>query len=178
MLRRKSPRVPNVEHFVHWSNWVMMSPFNRQRSPDHDRQRGIFRGLDEIWSFVHKKDHQRWLWTAMCRRTRQIGAFVIGDRSKATCLRFWKSIPDQYKHCHSFSDFGQPLDRSFPQKPISVLGRKRGKRPIWNAGTIRYVNGLVGTCGRHSTFPASDVSHQLITKWFIVQYNLSLSLTT
>jgi insertion element IS1 protein InsB len=37
--------------------------------------------LDEIWSFVRKKDQARWLWTAMCRRTRHIVAFAIGDRS-------------------------------------------------------------------------------------------------
>ncbi len=37
--------------------------------------------LDEIWSFVQKKEQKRWVWTAMCRRTRQIVAFVIGDRS-------------------------------------------------------------------------------------------------
>jgi len=43
--------------------------------------------LDEIWSFVRKKDQARWLWTTMCRRTRQIVAFAIGDRSKATCLQ-------------------------------------------------------------------------------------------
>jgi transposase-like protein len=36
--------------------------------------------VDEIWSFVRKKDHQRCLWTAMCRRTRQIVGFAIGER--------------------------------------------------------------------------------------------------
>jgi insertion element IS1 protein InsB len=41
--------------------------------------------LDELWSFVLKKDRNRWLWTALCRRTRQIVAFVIGDRSQKTC---------------------------------------------------------------------------------------------
>ena len=34
-----------------------------------------------MWSFVHEKWNKRWLWTVMCRRTRQIVAFVIGDRS-------------------------------------------------------------------------------------------------
>jgi insertion element IS1 protein InsB len=57
--------------------------------------------LDEVWSFVLKKVQKRWLWTAMCRRTRQIVAFVMGDRSKATCLRLWTAIPDEYKHCHT-----------------------------------------------------------------------------
>ncbi len=36
--------------------------------------------LDEVWSFVQKRANKRWLWTAICRRTRQIVAAVIGDR--------------------------------------------------------------------------------------------------
>ena len=34
--------------------------------------------LDEMWSFVGSKAEKRWLWMVMCRRTRQIVAFVIG----------------------------------------------------------------------------------------------------
>ena len=37
--------------------------------------------LDEVWSFVAVKTAKYWLWTALCRRTRQIVAFVIGDHS-------------------------------------------------------------------------------------------------
>lgn len=48
--------------------------------------------LDEAWSFVAKRKQKRWLWTALCRRTRQIVAFVIGDRSEATCRRLWHAI--------------------------------------------------------------------------------------
>jgi hypothetical protein len=39
--------------------------------------------LDELWSFVLHKGQQRWLWVALCRRTRQIVACYIGDRSQA-----------------------------------------------------------------------------------------------
>jgi insertion element IS1 protein InsB len=42
--------------------------------------------LDELWSFVLKKANQRWVWGALCRRTRQIVAYFIGDRSEASCL--------------------------------------------------------------------------------------------
>ena len=38
--------------------------------------------LDEVWSFVASKSQKRWVWTVMCRRTRQIIAFAIGDRSE------------------------------------------------------------------------------------------------
>lgn len=55
--------------------------------------------LNELWSFVLKKSRKRWLWTAICRRTRQIVAFVIGDRSEKTCRRLWNKIPDEYKKC-------------------------------------------------------------------------------
>ena len=33
---------------------------------------------DEAWSLVGKKSQKRWLWTVICRRTRQVIAFVIG----------------------------------------------------------------------------------------------------
>ena len=48
--------------------------------------------LDEVWSFVLKKKNKRWLWTAICRRTKQIVAY-IGDRSEATCRKLWQAIP-------------------------------------------------------------------------------------
>ena len=41
--------------------------------------------LDEVWSFVLLRRNKRWLWTVMCRRTRQIVAFVNGDHSEETC---------------------------------------------------------------------------------------------
>jgi insertion element IS1 protein InsB len=49
--------------------------------PDDDLE------CDEAWSFELKKVNKRWLWTVMCRRTRQIIAFIIGDRSEKTCRR-------------------------------------------------------------------------------------------
>jgi len=51
--------------------------------------------VDEIWSVVQKKEQTRWVWTAMCRRTRQIVAVVRGDRSTTTCLRLWKALPEE-----------------------------------------------------------------------------------
>jgi len=71
--------------------------------------------IDELWSFVLKKSRKRWLWTAICRRTRQIVAFVIGDRSERTCRRLWNKIPDEYKRCLSFSDFWEAYQARLPR---------------------------------------------------------------
>ncbi len=46
--------------------------------------------LDEVWSFVQHRKNKRWVWTALCRRTSQIAAFVIGDHSLKTCVKLWK----------------------------------------------------------------------------------------
>ena len=69
--------------------------------------------LDEVWLFVHDKKQKCRLWTAMCRRTRQLAAFVIGDHSARTCTRLWAKLPATYKRCHSFSDLwvAKPSDR-------------------------------------------------------------------
>jgi transposase-like protein len=61
--------------------------------------------LDECWTYVRKRSNKRWLWVALCRRTRQVVAFVIGDRSSRTCARLWSRIPEEYRQGRSFSDF-------------------------------------------------------------------------
>jgi len=133
--------------------------------------------LDEIWSFVRKKDQARWLWTAMCRRTRQIVAFAIGDRSKATCLRLWQAIPHEYKHCHTFSDFWHAYQYVFPAETHHGVGKETGE----TAHMERWNNTLRQRIGRYVrqtlSFSKSDEYHDMVTQWFIVQYNLGLSLT-
>lgn len=39
-------------------------------------QTGDVLELDEVWSFVFKKSQQVWIWLALCRRTRQIVAWM------------------------------------------------------------------------------------------------------
>ncbi len=133
---------------------------------------------DEMWSFVQKKEQTRWVWTAMCRRTRQRVAFVRGDRSKATCLRLWKEIPEEYKHCHTFSDCWHVYRYMFPVQTHRCVGKETGE----TAHMERWNNTLCQRLGRYTrqtlSFSKSDEYHHLMTLGFIVQYNSSLSLTT
>lgn len=64
--------------------------------------------LDELWSFVGSKQQERWLWLALCRRTRQVVAYWIGDLSETGALQLWRRIPRDYVRCASFSDRWQP----------------------------------------------------------------------
>lgn len=83
--------------------------------------------LDEAWSFVGKKSEKRWLGTALCRRTRQIVAFVIGARSKATCRHLGEAIPCAYRPCYSFSDFGRAYANVLAPETQQWLGKATGE---------------------------------------------------
>ena len=136
--------------------------------------------LDEAWSFVGKKIDKRWLWTVLCRRTRQIIAFVIGDRSEETCEQLWQAIPDAYRHCHSFSDFWKAYANVFPPSTHQSVGKETGE----TAHQERWYNTLRQWLGRYTrktlSFSKLDFYHELVTRWFILEHNLRMlsSLTT
>ena len=49
--------------------------------------------LDELWSFVGSKANERWVWIALCRQTRQIIAYFVGDRSADGARALRERIP-------------------------------------------------------------------------------------
>lgn len=72
--------------------------------------------LDELWSFVYCKSEKTWVWLALCRESRQVVvAFVMGDRSRATCERLWKAIPESYKRATCYSDFWEAYQEVIPE---------------------------------------------------------------
>ena len=131
--------------------------------------------VDEVWSFVLKRANKRWLWTALCRRTRQIVAFVIGDRSEATCRQLWAQIPDAYKACQSFSDFWDAYQWVFPKETHHRVGKAEGETnhmERWN-NTLRQWNARY--VRKTLSFSKSEFYHDLVTRCFIIRYNLSKS---
>ncbi len=52
---------------------------------------------DELWSFVGKRENKRWIWLVMERRTKQIIALHIGDRSQNSAVRLWAKVPPAIK---------------------------------------------------------------------------------
>ncbi len=61
--------------------------------------------LDELWSFVLKKARKRWIWIALYRQTRQVVAYIVGDRSEKTCRRLREAIPEAFRRGHCYTDF-------------------------------------------------------------------------
>jgi len=129
---------------------------------------------DEMWSFVAFRKNKRWLWTVMCRRTRQIIAFALGDRSAQTCRRLWSRIPEEYRTCASFSDFWEAYQEVLPAETHQQVGKDSGQlnhMERWNC-TLRQ---WLGRFTRKTlSFSKVDYMHHLVTRWFIVEYNLTI----
>ena len=110
----------------------------------------------------------------MCRRTRQIVAFVIGDRSEATCRKLWEQIPPTYKVCQSYSDFWDAYQLVFPAETHECVGKGSGQTNHME----RWYCTLRQSCARFVrktlSFSKSDVMHEILTRLFIIRHNLSL----
>jgi len=127
--------------------------------------------LDELWSFVLKKARKRWIWIALCRRTRQVVAYAIGDHSKAACRKLWEAIPSAYQTADCYSDFWKAYSAVIPAEHHTAVGIRSGR----TAHVERWNNTLRQRLGRfvRSTlsFSKSSLMHEACLRLFLHRYN-------
>ena len=131
--------------------------------------------LDEAWSYVGKKENKQWLWTALCRRTGQVVAFAIGDRSSDTCARLWKKIPESYRSCQSFSDFWKAYGEVFSSETHETVDKKSGETSHMERFYCTLRQRLARYVRKTLSFSKSERMHHLVTRWFIGVYNESVT---
>lgn len=130
--------------------------------------------LDEVWSFVQKRTNKRWLWIALCRRTRQVVAYFIGDRSENSCKALWNKIPKNYKNLRSYSDFWGTYKKVFSKETHHSVGKESGQTnhiERWNNTLRQWVSRYTR---QTLSFSKSDEFHNIVTHLFIRKYNLNL----
>jgi IS1 family transposase len=130
--------------------------------------------LDELWSFVYTKAQKRWIWIALCRRTRQVVSYFIGDRSEKSCRNLWESIPEKYKTCQSFSDYWDAYATVITTGKHQQVGKESGETnhvERWN-NTLR--QRICRFVRKTLSFSKSDEMHELYLHLFIYNYNISL----
>jgi insertion element IS1 protein InsB len=72
--------------------------------------------LEEMWTFVGRKQHKVWLWLAVERHTRRIVAWVLGSRGTATARRLWQALPACYQTgTWYFTDEWEAYRRALPR---------------------------------------------------------------
>jgi insertion element IS1 protein InsB len=84
--------------------------------------------MDEMWSYVHDKDHQCWLWHAIDHRTGEILAYTFGTR-KHKVLRELLRLLRPYKIYLVYADGNYAYKKLLGGKKIKVVvGKKNTKR--------------------------------------------------
>ncbi len=117
---------------------------------------------------------KRWTGMALCRRTRQMVSFFIGDRSGQSCRTFWQSVPEDYGPCRSLGDFWEACQKVMATGQHQMVGKEGGRasRVERRNGILRHrVRRLVSKTLSSSK---SDEMHELYLRLFIYNYNLSL----
>jgi IS1 family transposase/transposase-like protein len=83
--------------------------------------------MDELWSFVDDKGNQQWVWLAIDAETREILGCYIGDRSRASAIALWQSIPAVYRQCAKvYTDFWEAYVTVIPSKRHEAVGKDSG----------------------------------------------------
>jgi len=134
-------------------------------------QKGEPLELDEMWSFVARRKNKRWVWLARCRRTRQIVAYAIGDRSETTCALLWSRIPKAYRRGLLYTDFWSAYALVLPAKRHWATGKGDGQ----TCHIGRFNNILRQRLGRFVrrtlSFSKTDQMHENCLRLFLHQYN-------
>jgi insertion element IS1 protein InsB len=130
--------------------------------------------LDELWSFVGKKENRQWVWIAMDAATRQVLAFHVGDRSSQSAMALWEKIPAVYQEQAMFYTDQYavytgviPLTR---HRAISKLARKTNHVERFNCTLRQRISRLV----RCTLSFSKKLAHHIgAIKYFICHYNLT-----
>ena len=64
---------------------------------------------------------------ALCRRTRQIVAWTLGDRSLPSACDLRVALPEDYRRCATRSDYWEAYATAFPAETHRSCGKHEGE---------------------------------------------------
>jgi IS1 family transposase len=140
--------------------------------PDATKSEESILELDERWSCVQTKARQAWVWIALCRKTRQIAAYAIGDRSEDTCRELWNRIPGDDQKGHCSTDFWRAYQAVIPEEQHSAVGKETGETAHverWNTMLRQRVGRFVR---KTLSFSQASFMHEACLRLFLHRSHL------
>ena len=89
------------------------------RADELEVRRGLSSELDEMWSFVRNKGHQRWLWHAIDHETGDVLAYVFGDR-KDVVFKQLRRLLEPFGIQHYYTDDWGAYERQLPEQQHTI----------------------------------------------------------
>lgn len=72
-----------------------------------------------MWSFIGKKEEQRWLWYAIEKDSKKILAYVLGKRDDDAFLEL-KKLLEPFSISHFYTDSWGAYDRNLPAEHHTI----------------------------------------------------------
>ena len=126
--------------------------------------------MDEQWSYVQKKDDQRWLWHVLDKATNRLLAYVIGPHTDAVFHQLY-TLLRPFTITHYYTDGWATYKRYLPadKHTISKRGTQRIERKHLNFRTR--IKRLVR---KTICFSKSCKMHDIVIGLFINRYEFGL----
>jgi insertion element IS1 protein InsB len=137
-----------------------LPPLEQTLAPAAQREEEVLE-LDEVWSFVRQRKNKRWIWLALCRRTRQEVAYAIGNRGGETCRLLWERVPESYRRGILYSDFWESYQKVLPEDQHQPMGKSSGQTnhvERWNCTLRQRLGGFVR---KTLSFSKSEAMHEI-----------------
>ncbi len=111
-------RVTGIHHTT-IINWVRES--EAQLTEDEEGEKPVLAELDELQTYVGKKTHKIWVWTAVDHYFPGILAITVGDRSGKTFSKLWQRI--QAWRCRRYITDGYCVYANYMALITSLVAR-------------------------------------------------------
>jgi len=126
-----------------------------------------------MWSFVYSKVNKAWLWTAICRRTKQIVGWSLGKRNQQSANQFFRNISKNYTHCQTKSDMWHCY-KCLPKKNHELCEKGSAETNIVEGINNVFRQKLARFVRKTCSFSKKWENHFEVIQWFIREYNLKL----
>ena len=111
------------------------------------------------------------MWLALCRRTRQVVAYAIGDRGQKTCRLLWERIPPAYEAGVVFTDFWDAYQKVLPEKQHRATGKGDGETNHIERFNNVLRQRLARFVRQTLSFSKIDTMHENCLRLFLHDYN-------
>ena len=126
--------------------------------------------MDEMWSYVGRKGNQRWLWHAIDRETRQVLAYVFGERKDHVFLEL-KGLLEPFGIKHFYTDDWGAYERNLdPEQHIT--GKENTQQIERKHLTLR--TRIKRLARKTSCFSKKEQMHDIVIGLFVNCYEFGL----
>jgi len=128
--------------------------------------------MDEMWSYVQKKDEPRWLWYAIDHNSSKVLAYVLGRR-KDKVFKKLKNLLDDFQIRHYYTDDWGAYSRHLePEK--HVVGKSRTQKIERKNLTFR--TRIKRLARKTICFSKSVLMHDTVIGLFINRYEFDIAI--